>query len=159
MEYLLIRDESMCSVQSNSKKIFSAWRPAPLTPIARGDLNGYRFGPKHLNRKESMALFVYMTAGSAEEAQRIADDLVENRLAACVNIFPPIRSIYTWKGEICRSEEIAFVAKTEDDRFEALAERVRRLHSYETPCIVALPIARGDADFLAWIAASTHTEE
>lgn len=106
-----------------------------------------------------MALFVYMTAGSLEEAQRIADDVVENRLAACVNIFPPIRSVYAWKGEICRSEEIAFVAKTDDDRFEALAERVRLLHSYETPCIVALPIALGDADFLAWIAASTHTEE
>lgn len=106
-----------------------------------------------------MALFVYMTAASLEEAQRISDDLVEKRLAACANIFPPIRSVYRWKGEICRSEEIAFIAKTDDERFEALAERVRSLHSYETPCIVALPIARGDADFLAWIAASTHTEE
>lgn len=53
-----------------------------------------------------MALFVYMTAGSAEEADRIAGDLVENRLAACVNIMAPIRSVYAWKGELCRSEEI-----------------------------------------------------
>ncbi len=106
-----------------------------------------------------MALFVYMTAASAEEADRIAEDLVENRLAACVNIMAPIRSVYVWKGELCRSEEIPFVAKTDDDRFEALAARVRRLHSYETPCIVALPVTRGDADFLSWITQSTHLEE
>ena len=98
-----------------------------------------------------MALLVYMTAASADEAERIAGDLVESRLAACVNVMAPIRSIYSWKGELCRSEEIPFIAKTDDDRFEALAARVRALHSYETPCIVALPVARGDADFLAWI--------
>lgn len=77
----------------------------------------------------------------------------------CVNIMAPIRSVYSWKGELCRSEEIPFIAKTDDDRFEALAARVRALHSYETPCIVALPVARGDADFLAWITESTHPEE
>ena len=97
-----------------------------------------------------MALLVYMTAASADEAERIAGDLVENGLAA---------SVYSWKGELCRSEEIPFIAKTDDDRFEALAVRVRALHSYETPCIVALPVARGDADFLAWITQSTHPEE
>ena len=91
-----------------------------------------------------MALLVYMTAASADEAERIAGDLVESRLAACVNVMAPIRSVYSWKGELCRSEEIPFIAKTDDDRFEALAARVRALHSYETPCIVALPVARGD---------------
>ena len=100
-----------------------------------------------------MALLVYMTAASADEAERIAGDLVESRLAACVNVMAPIRSIYSWKGELCRSEEIPFIAKTDDDRFEALAARVR------APCIVALPVARGDADFLAWITESTHPEE
>ena len=106
-----------------------------------------------------MALFVYMTAASEDEAERIAEDLVQNRLAACVNIMAPIRSVYLWKGEVCRAGEIPFVAKTDDDRFAALAERVRSLHSYETPCIVALPVVRGDADFLAWITESTHLEE
>ena len=86
-----------------------------------------------------MALLVYMTAASADEAERIAGDLVESRLAACVNVMAPIRSVYSWKGELCRSEEIPFIAKTDDDRFEALAARVRALHSYETPRIVALP--------------------
>ena len=75
-----------------------------------------------------MALLVYMTAASADEAERIAGDLVESRLAACVNVMAPIRSIYSWKGELCRSEEIPFIAKTDDDRFEALAARVRALH-------------------------------
>ena len=97
-----------------------------------------------------MALLVYMTAASADEAERIAGDLVESRLAACVNVMAPIRSVYSWKGELCRSEEIPFIAKTDDDR---------ALHSYETPCIIALPVARGDADFLAWITESTHPEE
>ena len=106
-----------------------------------------------------MALLVYMTAGSAEEAERIAADLVEHRLAACVNIMQPIRSVYKWKGEICNAEEVPFIAKTDEDRFEALSERVRLLHSYETPCIVALPIVHGDAAFLDWITQATHPEE
>ena len=86
-----------------------------------------------------MALLVYMTAASADEAERIAGELVESRLAAGVNVMAPIRSIVV--------------------RFDALAARVRALHSYESPCIVALPVARGDADFLAWITESTHPEE
>ena len=118
--------------------------------IARTVRNGYRFDPTHCEGREY-------------GASRLHDggfgDLVESRLAACVNVMAPIRSIYSWKGELCRSEEIPFIAKTDDDRFEALAARVRALHSYETPCIVALPVARGDADFLAWITESTHPEE
>ena len=106
-----------------------------------------------------MALFVYMTAASKAEAERIADELVRERLAACVNILSPMRSVYLWKGEICNSEEIPLIAKTDDDRFDALAARVRELHSYETPCIVALPLARGTSDFLAWITESTRPTE
>ena len=79
-----------------------------------------------------MALLVYMTAASADEAERIAGDLVENRLAACVNIMAPIRSVYSWKGSFAVPKR-SFIAKTDDDRFEALAARVRALHSYETP--------------------------
>lgn len=106
-----------------------------------------------------MALFVYMTAASEAEAGRIADDLVHRRLAACVNILQPMRSVYLWKGEICNSREIPLVAKTDDDLFDALAARVRELHSYETPCIVAFPIAKGTSDFLTWITESTHPTE
>lgn len=106
-----------------------------------------------------MALLVYMIAASADEAERITGDLVESHLAACVNVMAPIRSVYPWKEGLCHSEEIPFIAKTNDDRLEALAARVRALHSYKTPCIVALSVARGNADFLTWITESAHPEE
>lgn len=81
-----------------------------------------------------MALLVYMTAASADEAERIAGDLVESRLAACVNVMAPIRSIYSWKGELCRSEEIPFIAKTDDDR-------LKRWPPVCVPCTVMKPPA------------------
>ena len=106
-----------------------------------------------------MALLVYMTAADEAEAGRIADDLVRQRLAAGVNILAPMRSVYRWKGDICNSREPPFIAQTDDELFDALAARVRELHSYETPCIVAFPIARGTSDFLSWITESTHSTE
>lgn len=98
---------------------------------------------------------VYVTAADQEEARRIADTLVEERLAACVNILGAVHSVYRWKGAVESAREVALVAKTEASRFEALAARVRSLHSYETPCIVALPLERGDGAFLRWIGEST----
>jgi len=98
------------------------------------------------------ALFVYMTAGSAEEARRIARALVEERLAACVNLVDGMESVYRWQGAVETARETVMIAKTRADRFEALRDRVRALHSYDTPCIVALPVGRGDAPYLDWIA-------
>jgi len=105
-----------------------------------------------------MALFVYMTAPDAAGAEAIGRMLLERRLAACVNILPAVRSLYWWNGAIESSEETAFIAKTEEDRFEALAEAVRVAHPYECPCVVALPVDRGAPDFLDWIMASTRPE-
>ncbi len=102
-----------------------------------------------------MAFLVYMTAPTAEEAERLAVDLVERRLAAGVNILAPMRSVFRWKGAIRRSEEIPLLAQTEEGSLEALAKYVRALHSYETPCIIAVPIAAGNEDFLAWITRCT----
>jgi periplasmic divalent cation tolerance protein len=101
------------------------------------------------------ALFVYVTAGSREEAERLARAVVEERLAACANILPPIRSYYRWQGRTEEAEEVAIVMKTVAERFDALAARVRALHSYELPAIVALPIAAGLPAYLEWIAAET----
>ncbi len=98
---------------------------------------------------------VYMTASSADEAETIARALVEDGLAACVNILGPIRSVYRWQGKVADAAEVALVAKTRSALFDALAARVRALHSYETPCIVAWPIEAGDAAYLAWIGAET----
>lgn len=105
------------------------------------------------------AYLVYMTAGDLTEAQRIAEALIQERLAACVNILPGfIDSLFHWKGAVENEAEVAFLAKTTARRFPALAQRVRELHSYETPCVVALPIVDGDPAFLAWIDESTRKE-
>jgi periplasmic divalent cation tolerance protein len=98
-----------------------------------------------------MYLMVYMTAADEDEARRIATALVEERLAACVNILGRIQSVYHWEGRVQSSEETAFLAKTTEACFDALAARVRELHSYELPCIVAVPLARGEGLFLGWI--------
>ena len=98
-----------------------------------------------------MYIMAYITAADADEARRIARALVEERLAACVNILGRVESVYRWEGEVQSSEETVFLAKTTEDHFEALAARVRELHSYELPCIVAVPLARGEAGFLDWI--------
>lgn len=100
---------------------------------------------------QDSAILVYMTAGSADEAERIGRDLVEVRLAACVNILPGMRSIYRWEGAVETGAEAVLIAKTCADRFDALRERVRAIHSYRTPCIVELPVGRGDAPYLDWI--------
>ncbi len=101
------------------------------------------------------ACSVYMTAGSIDEARTIAADLVDRRLAACVNLVPGVRSIYRWQDAIADDAEVAMFAKTRADLVDALVARVKALHSYDCPCIVALPIAAGNADFLDWIAAET----
>ena len=94
------------------------------------------------------------TASSRDEAQTIAQALVDARLAACVNILGPIDSIYRWKGEVEQAQEFLMMIKTTADRFIAVRDRLRELHSYETPELIQLPIENGLPDYLAWIAES-----
>lgn len=104
-----------------------------------------------------MALqFVYMTAGNREEAQRIGEVLVKEQLAACVNILDAIQSLYIWEGALQHDREVALVAKTAATRVPELVARVKALHSYECPCIVAFPIDGGNEDFLRWIGAAVR---
>ncbi len=98
---------------------------------------------------------IHVTTASPEEAEAIADALVAEGLAACVQIMP-IRSRYVWKGAVERADELLLLIKTRAALFEAVRTRVRALHSYETPEIVAQAIVDGDPDYLAWIAASTR---
>ncbi len=98
--------------------------------------------------------FVYITTDSIEEAQTIGAKLVKERLAACVNIIDGMTSIFEWEGEIESAKETILIAKTIASRFEALTQRVTELHSYDVPCIVALPIEKGHPPFLKWIAES-----
>lgn len=97
-------------------------------------------------------LFVYVTAANAEEARSIGRALVEEGLAACVNLPSPHTAIYRWEGAIAEDAEQALIAKTTVARVDELARRVRALSSYDLPCIVALPVMAGDPDFLAWVA-------
>ncbi|MER5426608.1 divalent-cation tolerance protein CutA [Streptosporangium roseum] len=98
---------------------------------------------------------VRVTASSRDEADRICSAVVGQRLAADCQILAPIESTYWWAGEIRRSEEWLLLMKTTVERFDELARRVRELHSYEVPQIVAVPVVAGTADYLEWIRRET----
>lgn len=96
-------------------------------------------------------IVVLVTAGSAGEAAKIARHLVESRLAACVNIVSPVRSIYWWNGKVARDREYLLIIKTRKRMFAKLRDAVLALHSYTTPEIIALPIVEGSAAYLQWM--------
>jgi periplasmic divalent cation tolerance protein len=100
---------------------------------------------------------VMVTVGRGEEALTIARTLVEEKLVACVNIVPRIRSIYRWKGEVCDEEELLLIMKTRSNLFPGLQDRIRELHSYEVPEIISFPVADGLPDYLKWVMESTVT--
>jgi periplasmic divalent cation tolerance protein len=100
-------------------------------------------------------IVVLSTAGSDEEAQRIARHLVERRVAACVNIVPGVRSIYRWKGAIEDSQEFLLVIKTRRELLKKLEIELRPVHSYEIPELLALPVVDGLEPYLDWIDEAT----
>lgn len=100
---------------------------------------------------------VLVTVGSLREARKIAKALVEARLAACVNLSPPVRSIYRWQGRIESAREVLLVIKTSREIFPELQAEIRKLHSYATPEIVCLPIIDGSREYLEWLAQSVKT--
>jgi periplasmic divalent cation tolerance protein len=102
------------------------------------------------------AIVVLVTAPSAEKAAEIARAVVEERLAACGNVVPQLRSIYRWEGKVQDDAEALLVLKTTRARFDALRDRVVALHPYEVPEVIALPVEAGSAPYLAWIAAGTR---
>jgi len=95
-----------------------------------------------------------MTAPDRDEASRIAELLVNSRLAACVQILPEVQSVYRWKGEVERNTEILLLAKTTSDKFDELDRAVREIHSYDTPEIIALPVNAASESYLNWLLAS-----
>ncbi len=95
---------------------------------------------------------VYMTMPDKSEAREIGRFLVTSRLVACVNILDNMNSMYVWQGEFKDDQEAVLIAKTTEARVHELIEAVKERHSYECPCIVTLPIADGNPDFLQWIA-------
>jgi periplasmic divalent cation tolerance protein len=99
----------------------------------------------------SDAVVIFCTCRDKDEARRIARDLVEARFAACVNIVPSVESIYRWQGDVEAAEEALLVIKTVRERLPGLQERILHLHSYDTPEIIALPVAEGLEKYLAWL--------
>jgi periplasmic divalent cation tolerance protein len=102
------------------------------------------------------ARLIYITFPSREEALRIGRVLVEERLAACANVHSAMTSLYWWEGRVQEDGEVAMVAKTRGELVDRLTARVRELHSYGCPCVVAVDIAGGNPAFLDWIAAETR---
>ena len=99
---------------------------------------------------------VYAIFASADQADRIGRQMVEERLAACVNIFAPVRSIYRWQGAVESAEEVAAIFKTTSDRADALITRIAGLHSYAVPCIVSSPVDKILASYADWVEESTR---
>ncbi|MGQ0569555.1 MAG: divalent-cation tolerance protein CutA [Armatimonadota bacterium] len=103
-------------------------------------------------------LAVLVTASSADEALCIARALVDERLAACVNVVPGLQSIYRWQGQVEQADEVLLVVKTVRHLLQAVVERVLTLHSYTVPEVIALPVQGGSAAYLAWVGDSVRSD-
>ena len=101
------------------------------------------------------ARMLYITASSRDEAKKLGRALVEARLAACANVIDGMESTYWWEGKLAEDREAVLIVKTRADLVAAVTARVKALHSYSVPCVVALPILDGNPDYLDWIAAET----
>ena len=101
--------------------------------------------------------FVYITTANHQEAETIAQDLVAKRLVACANILPSIQSYYWWEGKVQKDSEVVLVAKTTSNKVDDMIIQVKSLHSYDCPCIIALPIEKGSPEYLNWLISETRS--
>jgi periplasmic divalent cation tolerance protein len=101
-------------------------------------------------------IVILVTAANRAEAEQIGQSLVEKKLAACCNIVEPIFSIFHWEGKTCQANEVLLIIKSVKNRFDAIVAEVKKLHSYTTPEIIALPIVSGSGDYLNWIETETR---
>ena len=102
-----------------------------------------------------MNIVGFITAKDKEEAQKIADVLVLEKLVACVNIVPSVQSVFWWEGKVDNSEEVLMIFKSRKDLFERIVSSVKSAHSYTVPEIIALPVIDGNQDYLKWVKEST----
>lgn len=103
-------------------------------------------------------VLVLVTVPSQTEGERIGKRLVVEKLAACVNIVPHLYSIYSWKGNIEEDGELLLLIKTMPDRLEKLIKKVKKIHSYDVPEILAIPTIHGNPDYIKWVQESTRTQ-
>jgi len=102
-------------------------------------------------KASSPIVLVYVTAPTVKTAERMGTRVVEEGLAACANVLGPVRSVFRWKGKIERAREALLIMKTRKSRLAALTRRIKELHAYSVPCVVALPILGGNREFLDWV--------
>ncbi len=96
-------------------------------------------------------IVVYITTSSVSEAKKIGRKLVEEKLAACSNIVSPISSIYRWQGKICEDKEALIILKSKKKLFKQIEKKVKELHSYDVPEIIAIPVIEGSDSYLSWL--------
>ena len=101
-------------------------------------------------------VLLYVTASSRDEARKIGRTLVEERLAACVNILDKMVSIYHWRGKIEEANEIVLLVKTREELFPKAEKRIKELHSYDNPCVIQIPVTNGSKEYLDWVEESTY---
>lgn len=99
---------------------------------------------------------IFVTANSIDEAERIGKMLVQEKLVACVNVVSSIRSFFHWKGELCEEDEVLMILKSVKKNLDEIINKVKKLHSYEVPEVIALPIIGGSEDYLKWINQETQ---
>jgi periplasmic divalent cation tolerance protein len=107
----------------------------------------------------SNELIILVTASNKDEAANIARSLVSERLAACVNIVGQIESVYRWEGKVTEDSETLMIIKSTGERYEDIERRVKELHSYTVPEVIALRIERGSGDYLNWLSQSVSSEQ
>ena len=106
-----------------------------------------------------MAYVVFVTTKDADEAKKIAQKLVEEKLIACANIIKGIESLFWWEGKVCQENEALMIIKTDKKLFKRVVSRVKSLHSYSVPEVIALPVIEGNKDYLKWITESTKRKD
>ncbi|MFL6354850.1 MAG: divalent-cation tolerance protein CutA [Bryobacteraceae bacterium] len=94
---------------------------------------------------------IFCTCSTHDEALTIANSLIEEQLAACVNVLPQVESIYRWQGKVETAHEVLLIIKTTEEHFTAVRDRITQLHTYDTPEIVAMPVIHGSERYLAWL--------
>ncbi len=103
-----------------------------------------------MNNKSKL-IFVYITASNSAEAETLSKALLQKKLIACSNVFPEIKSFYHWDGEIQSSSECVMICKSTSNQFEAIKNLVTELHSYDTPCVVSIPLEGSHPPFADWL--------
>lgn len=126
--------------------------PTSIDTVANAEISQTEvWATEPMTDNSAEGIIVLMTAANREEAVRIAEMLVSTLLAGCVQILPEIQSIYRWQGEVARESEVLLLCKTTSASFDELERRVREIHSYEIPEIVALPVTQVSAPYLQWL--------